>query len=190
MATKRSKAGRHCEKAKSLCCVCCKATEDRKVKALFCEGQYQKWLHCYCADFTLGLYEELTLSELCFTCCQIQLITELRGKVDMLRFGLSQLKAQLQLTRPQILSNKLSTKSGEENGSWQLVKKKLHCERYCSQHGATQTTEARARSTASLVSSNEPEVRMKWLVLGGCGNAKSNTVKSVSLCSARIPLLK
>ena len=45
----------------------------------------------YCADVTLGLYEERSLSEqffLCFTCCQI---TELRGNVDMLRFGLPQL---------------------------------------------------------------------------------------------------
>ena len=99
-------------------------------------------------------------------------IIELKGNVDMVRFGLPQLKAQLQLTRSQILSNKLSsvsTKSGEENGSWQLVKKKLHCERHCSQHGATQTTEARVRSTASLVTSNEPEIRLKWLVPGECG---------------------
>ena len=115
MGTKRSKAGRHFEKVKSLCCVCCKATEDGKVKALLCEGQcqsqkwLQKWLQCYCADVTLGLYEKLSLSKICFTCCQTQQITELRGKVDLLRFGLSQLIAQLQFTRPQILSNKLST---------------------------------------------------------------------------------
>ena len=45
------------------------------------------------------------------------------------------------------MSNKLSTKWGEENGSWQLVRKKQHhCKRHCSQHGATQTTEARACS--------------------------------------------
>ena len=167
-----TKAGRHCERGKSPCCVCCRATEDWKVKALLCEGQYQKWPHYYCADITLGLYEERSSSELYFTCCQIQQITELRGNAERLRFGLSQLKAQLQLTRFQILSNKLSsvsTKSGEEDGRWQLVKKKLHCERHCSQHGATQTTEAKAKSTASLVTTNEPEIRLKWLVLGECG---------------------
>ena len=34
MASKRSKAGRHCERGKSLCCVCCRTTEHQKVKAL------------------------------------------------------------------------------------------------------------------------------------------------------------
>ena len=108
MGTKRSKAGRHFEKVKSLCCVCCRATDHGKVKALLCEGQcqsqkwLQKWLQCYCADVTLGLYEKLSLSKICFTCCQTQHFTELRGKVDLLTFGLSQLIAQLPLTRPQI----------------------------------------------------------------------------------------
>ena len=49
MASKKAKAGRRCEKAKSLCCVCCKAVEDGKDEALLCEGQCQKWLHRYCA---------------------------------------------------------------------------------------------------------------------------------------------
>ena len=99
----------------SVVCVACRVTDDGKVNTLLCEGQcqgqkwLQKWLHCYCADVTLGLYEKLSLSEVCFTCCQAQHFTELRGKVDLLTSGLSQLIAQLQLTRPQILSNKLST---------------------------------------------------------------------------------
>ena len=65
-----SKAGRHCEKTKSLCYVCCRATEDGKVKALLWDGQYRSG---YCADVTLGLHEERSSSEqsfLCFTCCQ------------------------------------------------------------------------------------------------------------------------
>ena len=35
--------------------------------------------------------------------------------------------------------------------------------------------------TGSLMQArpNEPEVRLKWLVLGWCGNGESNTVKSV-----------
>ena len=102
MASKKAKAGRRCEKAKSLCCVCCKAVEDGKDEALLCEGQCQKWLHRYCASVTVDQYEELSSSEepfLCFTCCitqHQQQITELRSEVEALKFEISQLKAQLQ----------------------------------------------------------------------------------------------
>ena len=159
------------------------------------EGQCQKWIHFYCVDVTLGLYEERSSSELCFTCCQIQQNIELRGKVDMLRLGLSQLKAQLQLTRSQILLNKLSTKRGEANGSWQRVKTKQHArKRHCSQQGATQTTEVRARRTATLDSRNEPEVRLKCLVLVECGKRWKHVLwvqwNLSSLGPAPIPLLK
>ena len=82
------------------------------------------------------------------------------------------------------------TKKREKNGSWQLVKKKQHhCKRHCSQQGATQTTEARARPTASLVTNNEPKVRLKWLSMGilkACAGYSENCL----LGSAPIPLLK
>ena len=98
-----TKAGRHCERGKSVVGVAGPLKTGRSkhfsVRVSIKSG--------YCADVTLGLYEELSSSEqpfLCFTYCQTQPITELRGKVDALRFGLPQLKAQLQLTQPQILS--------------------------------------------------------------------------------------
>ena len=124
-------------KAKSLCCVCCKAVEDGKDEALLCKGQYQKWLHRYCAGVTVDQYEELSSSEepfLCFTCCRAQhqqQIIELRGEIEALKFELSQLKAQLQPPpRPQISSNEVVERypplSAErqampENSSWQPV---------------------------------------------------------------------
>ena len=52
MVSRKPKTGRCCEKAKHLCCVCCKAVEGGKDEALLCEGQCQKWLHRYCAGVT------------------------------------------------------------------------------------------------------------------------------------------
>ena len=53
-------------------------------------------------------------TELKRTLCQTQQIIKLRRKVDALRFGLPQLKAQLQLTRPQILSKQAIHKREEK----------------------------------------------------------------------------
>ena len=118
-----SKAGRHCERGKSLCWVCCKATEDGKVKALLeCDrgsvSDMATLLLCWCHSRPVWRTQlEWTIfspSHLLST----QLVTELRGKVDALRFELPQLKAQLQLTRPQILSKQAihkEKKSQREN---------------------------------------------------------------------------
>ena len=107
--------------------MCCKAVEDGKDEALLCEGQCQKWLHRYCASVTVDQLSSSEESFLCFTCCRTQhqqQITELR---------ISQLKAQLQPPRPQILSNEVlehcpppsaESEATPENGSWQLVGKK------------------------------------------------------------------
>ena len=86
-----TKAGRHCERGKSLCCVCCRATEDRKVKALLCEGQYQKWLLCWCHS---GPVWRTQLERTIFSLSHLlstQPITERQGGCT--RFGLPQLKA-------------------------------------------------------------------------------------------------
>ena len=105
MVSKRSKAGRHCKRGKSLCCGCCRATEDWKVKALW--GSVSKvatLLLCWCHSGPVWKTQlEWTTFSL-FHLLSTQLITELRGKIDALRFGLPQLKAQLQLTQPQIFS--------------------------------------------------------------------------------------
>ena len=85
-----TKAGRHCERGKSVVGVAGPLKTGRSkhfsVRVSIKSG--------YCADVTLGLYEELSSSEqsfLCLTCCQPSRL--LRGKVDALRFGLPQLKA-------------------------------------------------------------------------------------------------
>ena len=154
----------------SLSVVCCKAVEDGKDEALLCESQCQKWLHRYCAGVTVGQYEELSSSEqpfLCFTCCRThhqQQITELTGEVEALRFELSQLKAQLQPPRPQMLLDKPVEhcpplpveRDDSENGNWQpIVKKRRPRKPHRPKQGAAQVTEARATSTASPVGSND-----------------------------------
>ena len=152
--------------------MCCKAVKDGKDEALLCEGQCQKWLHRYCAGVTVDQYEQLSSNEepfLCFTCCRAQhqqQIIELRGEMEALKSELSQLKAQLQPPpRPQISSNEVVERypplSAEreampENSSWQPVGKKRRPRKRqrSTKQGATESTEARASSTVSLVTSN------------------------------------
>ena len=191
-------------KAKSLCCVCCKAVEDGKDEALLCEGQCQKWLHRYCAGVTVDQYEQLSSNEepfLCFTCCRAQhqqQIIELRGEMEALKSELSQLKAQLQPPpRPQISSNEVvecypplsaEREAMPENSSWQPVGKKRRPRKRqrSTKQGATESTEARASSTVSLVTSNVSDklegkaklvgARRVWGTLKAC---TVGTVKSV-----------
>ena len=98
----------------------------------------------------------------------------------MLRFELPQLKAQLQLTQPHagIVKTSYPQREAKKTVAGSMSRRSNILVSDIFQQGTTQTTEARVRPTASLVTSNEPEVevvggRKVWEMLKAC------TVKSV-----------
>ena len=151
---------------------------------------------------TVDQYEELSSSEepfLCFTCCRTQhqqQITELRSEVEALKFEISQLKAQLQPPRPQILSNEVvehypppsaEREATPENGSWQPVgKKRRPRKQQGSKQGAaksTETSEHVSKPKLQLqhaVVKNGPRVRVEGArrVWGTMKHTTTKTIKN------------
>ena len=108
--------------------------------------------------------------------------------MEALKFELSQLKAQLQPPpRPQISSNEVVERypplSAEreampENSSWQPVGKKRRPRKRqrSTKQGATESTEARASPTVSLVTSNvSDKLEGKAKVVGARSYSMGNT---------------
>ena len=80
--------------SKEQCCVCCQPIAKGKDESLFCGGDCQQWLHCYCAGVSKqvfsGLAEEGS-AFFCFACC----LKRHRREIDALKDTVEHLKCEL-----------------------------------------------------------------------------------------------
>ena len=84
------------------CTVCCQKVTKGEDKALFCEGECQKWFHSYCARVSVVQFQDLSTASAPFLCvaCNQQshgvILEELRATVTALTAEVKELCAALQ----------------------------------------------------------------------------------------------
>ena len=88
---------------KDQCCVCCQPIAKGKDESLFCAGDCQQWLHCYCAGVSAPCYRSIAEKALpfyCFACCLVRHkieIDTLKDRVEHLKGEIASLKSSQSL---------------------------------------------------------------------------------------------